>query len=161
MARISIRPIVPKHMNIKGFKDAINDGLDEEGREIEKLYKQVSSGFEGGVIYQKKKQFAINASITVSTSDERMVYLDIGTRTRWALMSADFSPKTKRRRLSSSRGSGRAVIRGRRAMQAHGIQARPGIEAREFSDEIADQRQKRFAQQIQRHINRAAKRTFP
>ena len=160
MARIRIAPIIPKKMNIALYRVAVTGALQKEGQAILKSYKRISDRFETPVSYDTKMKTKFNMSITVSTSDRRMVFLDLGTSTRWAVMSSGFSPKTTPRRISSRRGAGPAGRRGRAAVQARGIAPRPGIKAREFSITIAKQRKKSFATNVQRAINKAAKNTF-
>ena len=162
MAQIVFTAIRPKGMKISAYKDAIDRALREEGKIIEKRYTSVSRNFKPPVVRYATKgpRGIIDRSLTVSTGDRRMVNLDRGTSTRWAVMAPGFIPKTKVRSLSSRRGAARTVIRGRRAMTARGIAPRPGIRARLWSDEIAKRRQKTFARNVQKEIKAAAKRTF-
>lgn len=159
--RIKFGYIVPKSININAYRKGVDNALRLEGNTIEALYKDVSDGFSSPAAYSKKLVVAGNRrEMRVSTKDVRMVNLDQGTEIRWAVMSSDFSPKTQNRRLSSRAGSGRTIIRGRSAMQARNIAPRPGIKAREFSDEIVDQRKNRFPQRVQDAVNLAAQTTF-
>lgn len=162
MAQIIFKPILPKGIKISAYKDAIDRALREEGKVIEKRYTSVSRNFSSPVVRYDTKgpRGIIDRSLTISTRDVRMVMLDRGTSRRWAVMSKDFRPKTRVRSLSSRRGAGRTLIRGRRAMTARGIKPLKGIQARLWSDEIAKRRQKTFARQVQKEINAAAKRTF-
>lgn len=162
MAKIIFKPILPKGMKISAYKDAIDRALIEEGKIIEKRYTSVSRGFDPPVVRYATKgpRGILNRSLTVSTRDRRMVHVDRGTSVRWAVMSPDFRPKTRVRSLSSRKGAGRTVVRGRRAMVARNIAPRPGIAPHFFSDEIAKRRQKTFARNVQREIKLAAKRTF-
>lgn len=81
-------------------------------------------------------------------------WLDQGTKIRWALMSRDWRSKTTRRSFSSRPGEGRAVLRGRRAMLAAGIGPRPGIEAREWTNLLMENRKRPF----QRNMGKAVRR---
>lgn len=153
--------IVPKSMNIAAYKSGVENALRLEGNTIEALYKDVSDGFSEPASYDKKlSKSGTRWEMRVSTRDKRMVYLDQGTDIRWAVMSSDFKPKTRKRRLSSGGGSGRTIIRGRGAMQSRNIAPRPGVEAREFSEEIVDQRKDRFPERVQNAIDLAARKTF-
>jgi hypothetical protein len=87
-----------------------------------------------------------DAVVTVSTDSELYGYLNDGTDLRWAVMNDPFVPKTSPRR--SRAGSGvrtynkngeYTAIRGRRAMQAHNIAPRPGIQARHFDDQLEEE----------------------
>jgi hypothetical protein len=163
MARslVVITPIRPKRMKIAQYRKGIENAVEFEARTIEALYRNVSDGFSTPVTYVKtrlKKRSSFG--IRVATKDIRMVSLDLGTSKRWAVMSDDFVPKTIPGRLSSRGGSGRAVIRGRRAMSARNIRPRPGIKARKFSEEIVKTREREFPQRVQRAIDLAAKKTY-
>lgn len=162
MAKIIFKPILPRGMNIGAYKDAIDRALREEGKVIEGLYTGVSRGFDPPVVRYETKgpRGFFRRSITVSTRDRRMVHIDRGTSVRWAVMSQNFRPKTRVRSLTSRRGAGRTLIRGRRAMTARNISPRPGIKARLFSDTIAKREKSPFAKRVQDEINSAAKRTF-
>lgn len=161
MAKIRFRPVVPKRMNIRQMGRAIERALILEGNSIESLYRNVSDGFSSSATYKKTNIRSFRATgIRVSTDDVRMVNLDTGTNTRWAVMSKDFQPKTSVRRLSTRSGSGRTVIRGRKAMTARGIRPRPGIKARKFSEEIVAQRQRPFADRVQNAIDLAANNLY-
>lgn len=159
--KIKFGIIVPKSMNIEAYVRGIENALYREGDEIERQYKKISDSFSDPAVYDKKLTRKIfRREMKVSTTNSRMVYLDQGTDIRWAVMSSDFSPKTKRGRISSVGGSGKAVIRGRAAMQARNIAPRPGIEARYFSATIRYRRSKKFPKIVQEEVNKAARGTF-
>lgn len=159
--RIKFGYIIPKSINTGAYRSGVDDALRLEANSIEALYRNVSDGFSSPAEY-KKRFFVLGGhqAVEVSTKDVRMVNLDQGTEIRWAVMSSDFTPKTQKRRLSSRGGSGRTLVRGRSAMQARNIAPRPGIEAREFSDEIVEQRKNRFPQRVQDAVDLAARKTF-
>lgn len=162
MPRILLRSIKPKSINLAKYTKEVFGQLRQEGKEIEKLYKNSSS------TWNPKPKFTtvftrlgrVEAKIVVSTKDVRYVNLDRGTKKRWAVMSSPFSPKSRVRSLSASSGTGKAVIRGRRAMQARGIAPRPGIKPRKFSAEIVKRRRPIFFRNMRAAMKRAAKGTF-
>lgn len=161
MAKIRFGTILPRSLNTAAYRRGIGNALRLEGNTIEGLYRGVSDGFSKPASYQKRLSGGGRRwEMKVSTRDKRMVFLDKGTNKRWAVMSSDFTPKTRKRRLSSSGGSGRTLIRGRSAMTARNIAPRPGIEAREFSEEIVDQRKDRFPERVQLAVDLAARSTW-
>lgn len=88
------------------------------------------------------------------------VYLDQGTRVRWAVMSRTWRSKTRARWLGSRAGRGHVVIAGRKAMQKRNIKPRPGIEARRWSETIQKMRSQKFARVMQREFDIVGKRMF-
>lgn len=161
MPRIRLRSIKPKPLKVDKYSKEILDQLREEGREIKRLYQNSSSTWNPKPKFQTDfKARGLDASVRISTRDVRYVNLDRGTKKRWAVMSSPFSPKSRVRSLSASSGTGKAVIRGRRAMQSRGIAPRPGIKPRKFSAEIVKRRQPIFFRDMRAAMKRAAKGTF-
>lgn len=93
----------------------------------------------------------------VMTEHDIYFFITHGTRIRWALMSADFKAKTNVRFIGSDTGQGRAVLVGKRAMQAAGIPPRPGIKAREFDLEIQERRQRVFPRKMAMAVARGVR----
>lgn len=159
MVSIRYKAIIPKEMNIAKYATIIQQQLRKEGREIEKLYVGIHNTWSKPVKYDNKLTFTSREmKVRVSTKDVRLVNLDLGTKRRWAVMSNPFTPKTKVRRLRSSRGRGKVVVKGARAMRRIGHM--PGIKPREFSKEIRDRREPKFQRNMTRAMKRAAKGTF-
>lgn len=95
-------------------------------------------------------------TLTVSTDDEIYGYVDEGTKVRHAVMSPDWKSKTKPAsggavRLTSHQGSGRMVFVSRKIN-------RPGIKARKFSMGIKRKWKRKLADQMQRHLDAAARK---
>lgn len=163
MARIKIASIKPRLMNLARYQAAVEVGLREEGKEIAKFLRKPTRTWRKPKPSFKttfSRRSAFDASVRVVTSDKRYVNLDRGTKKRWAVMSTGFSPKTTSNSLSSRRGSGKAVIRGRRAMQARGIRPMPGIRPRKFTTEVRKQRIAPFIKRMERSFGWAADGTF-
>jgi len=91
---------------------------------------------------------------------QKWVWLNDGTRIRWALMSRDWRSKTKVRSFRSGAGAGRVVLAGRRAMTARGIGPRPGIEAREWTKTLSQRRRKPFTRRMIQAMQRGAHKAF-
>ena len=94
---------------------------------------------------------------------EKWWYLELGTRIRWALMSSDWRSKTgrsRRARLRSSRGRGRVLIVGKRAMTRRNIRPRPGIRARNWRAEVNRLRSRKFKGMLKRIFDFLAQNTI-
>lgn len=77
---------------------------------------------------------------------KKWVWLDQGTRVRYAHLSSDWESKTTPRTLSVGRGAGYVIARGRRAG------AHRGIEARGWSDLITQRMRKTFQRKVQQAV---------
>lgn len=158
---IIIQPLIPRTRILRAdkYQSAIKDALIEEAGIQERMYMRVGRGFSDPPEFKTKLlrgSFGVTA-IELSTNSEPFIYIDQGTKERWAVMSDDFRPRTTKRTLGIKGKQGQAVIRGKSAMMARGIAVRPGIEAREYTQEIAERRQKPFAKKMQAAINKAAR----
>ncbi len=159
MVSIIYKAILPKGMNIRGYENVIRKQLKKEGKQIKELYVGIHNTWSKPVKYDEKFSFTpLEMKVRISTKDVRLVNLDLGTKTRWAVMSNPFTPKTRKRKLRSFRGQGRVVVRGSRAMRRIGPMK--GIEPREFSKEIRDRREPKFQRDMTRAMKRAARGTF-
>jgi len=136
MARISLKAIIPKKMNIAKYEKELRKVAEKETKAIEKEFRKVSDNFSGSdprhserPTYTKKVEIKGGRLIASAfTNEARMSWLNWGTDERWAIMSDDWQSKTRVLRLNTRAGGGRVVARGRRAMSA----PRKGITARRF-----------------------------
>ncbi len=161
MPSIFVKSLRPRPMNVKGYRDEILSQLRKEGTQLRKLFDKTTKTWQPAVRFRTDVRVAGDrASVIVSTKDIRFISVDKGTHTRWAVMSANFSPKSQVRSLSASQGKGGAVIRGRSAMRKRNIAPRPGIRPRNFSIEIRKIRRPIFFFNMRRAMKRAAKGTF-
>lgn len=69
-------------------------------------------------------------AIQVTTDDKRFLFVDEGTKVRYATMSPDFVAKTKPKSLKAGKGRGRVLFVNKK-------KPRPGIKARGFSKLVA------------------------
>lgn len=82
-------------------------------------------------------------SVKVSTDSDIYRFISEGTKVRFATMTKNYKPKTRSRVIGSRRGhAGLAFVNKKRPM--------PGIEAREFKEEIADRRRNPFNSNMMR-----------
>lgn len=84
------------------------------------------------------------------TGDLIYKFISGGTRVRHALMSSNFSPKSRHRALRSNKGRGGVVIVSRKII-------RPGIKAREFDLAVKQKWDKELPQLLQRAIDEAVR----
>ena len=91
-------------------------------------------------------------AVAVYTEDEVYGYVSGGTRVRRAVMSQDFSPKTRPGQLRARPGRGGVVFISRKIEL-------PGIEAREFPAQVEDRHQGEYADAVNAAIDRALRRT--
>lgn len=164
---ILIKAIKPKR---KWYPEAfiieIKKAGDREAKIIEGMYKNTVATWKDKPRFVRDVQVKLNKVSIVVRPDARynaskvFGYLDLGTKTRWALMSSDFAPKTRVRVIGSRQGSGKVVLRGRSAMLARGIGARRGITARKFSNEIAKRRRKYWHSNMNKAMAKAARQVW-
>lgn len=88
----------------------------------------------------------------------KWIWLDKGTKIRWALMSGGWASKTTPGVRNSGVGAGHVIIVGKRAMTKRGIAARPGIEARNWSDDIETELFPVFIEELAEALRRATEK---
>ena len=159
---VAMKAIKPKRLKVDAFTQEWNKVLDDTAQH--KLKPDIQSTIQ---TFKRKPDVEVKdtskgnqLSRAVYIEDEIYFYLARGTRIRWALMSRDWRSKTKPKRIPAGHGQGRAIVVGRRAMQARGIAPRPGIKAREFDILIAKKRNRGFVKDVHKATVRAAKRAF-
>jgi hypothetical protein len=93
--------------------------------------------------------------LEVWTNDMIYYFVDKGTSVRYATMTYDplYIPKTSYRKISSRRGEGGLLY-------INPNDPKPGIEAREFTLEIARRREPYFERKMAKAIDKATKRYF-
>lgn len=160
--------IKPESMNVKAIIDEIIIELKKEGNIDKSVLKETVSTWKEKPIMksQVEPNFTSDAMrvLTGPTGSEKAinkwVWLDGGTRIRWALMSSNWKSKTRVKNFRSRTGAGNVVIAGRRAMQRRGIAPRPGIKAREWASTLTKQRTKPFQNSIGKAVQRGTKKLF-
>lgn len=156
---VEFKPIIPKELNIKAYSDAATKLLKQEAKIIKREFSKTTKTFNNPVKFaERNTSTRSQLSRLVFASDKQYFFVTRGTRIRWALMSQDFNAKTSARVIGSRRGRGRAVIIGKRAMQARNIAPRPGIKAREFDLEIVKRRQPKFVRNANKAFNLATRK---
>lgn len=82
---------------------------------------------------------------------KKWYWVSKGTKVRYAVMTKNFKPKTKFRVISSYKGRGHM-----RYVDPHIM--RPGIQAREFDEEINERMSEKVESQLDTRVKRALKR---
>lgn len=91
-------------------------------------------------------------AIAVTTEDKRFLFVDEGTKVRYATMSPDFVAKTKPNSLRAGKGRGRMLFVNKK-------KPRPGIKARNFSKMVKKKWEPLFRSQMAAALERAAKKS--
>jgi hypothetical protein len=143
--KFKMRFIKPGTLEYKSISRELRNQLWKESIEIKRQYKLCVSTFhEKSKFVNEKVPSEKDAIVRVWTDDPRFLWLDKGTKIRWALMSGDWQSKTRPHWVGAGRGKGRAVLVGKRAFRKRGLAPRPGIEARHFTEDILKAREKPF-----------------
>jgi hypothetical protein len=161
------KPVGQPKFDLKGIVVALREALVREGIEQRRLLDKTTRTWEGDVPYFVSKETISPTQLTMTTGPhgegkgaKKWMYLEEGTKIRWAVMSKGFKPKTRRAYLNSMKGRGDAVIVGKRAMMARGIKPRPGIRARNWRAEVNKERSRKFKGLMQKAFDQIAKNTI-
>lgn len=156
-----LKVIRAKKLKVDAIRLELLNALRAEGRDVKKEYEKTTK------TWKRKPKFETligltgnDASVLTGTDSSIYKYIDEGTRIRWALMSSDWKSKTTPKKIGSTRGRGRVLIAGKRAMQRRNIRPRPGIKAREFSETIRKQRKNKFTRRMVKAMQDGAKKAF-
>jgi hypothetical protein len=166
MSVFQIKSIKPQKLRVDAIRLELLNELRKQGtatrRELEKTVRtwQDAPRFETIISLAGGDAAALTGPVGSEMQVQKFVWLDKGTRIRWAVMSRDWQSKTRPGRLNSGPGSGRVVIAGRRAMQARNIRPRPGIEARNWTEIVASRRKRPYQRAMVKAMQRAAQKAF-
>ena len=134
---------VPKAaQQLKAMRKSWETALQEEGKEISRLYGKTYSN------WHHKPQEQVSSA---SSDKEMYVEVKLTGRIYWfvhesisvlrAVFTDDWQPKTQPRVLSSGAGSGAMVYASKKI-------SKPPYEAREFTEAIVEERQKPFEKRM-------------
>lgn len=160
------KPLRAPTFDLNGIRSRLRTALRNEGTEMKVLMQKTTKTWKHKPTFAKDEihtteQIGVTVGPDLKTLPGRVwMFLDGGTKIRWAVMSGDWKSKTRPNFLGSGRGRGRAVIWGRRAMQKRGIAPRPGIRARHWSEAIHKLRAAKFEAQLRREFEIIAKDTI-
>jgi len=164
---VAMKAIKPKKLQIDAIRMEILNELRKEGtvhkqtlRKTVETWKGEKPTFESIICLSGTDATVITGPVGSTEGAKKWMWLDQGTKIRWALMSRDWRSKTTPHKYQSGRGSGRVLIAGRRAMQARGIRPRPGIQARGWSEDLTKQRKGPFTHNMIKAMQRGAAKAF-
>lgn len=148
MPLAKVKPIIPGKMKIDelraGFKKDITAFrrrvVTGDFRGTVRPWKHETPNFKSDV--NEGKDFVIRAYLVKdgSLGSNKWLWLNAGTKERWALMSGDWQSKTTPGTLNVRGGRGRVLVAGRRRMR----RPRPGIKARNWTELIFQLRNPEF-----------------
>lgn len=165
---ILLKPLRAPRFDTKGVTAQLRKALKEEGAAQKVLMLKTVKTWKDKPTFAKDPPVLVTGDqlgVTVRPNLDKpagmhWMYLDQGTRIRWAVMSSNWRSKTRVKWLGSGAGRGMVVIFGRRAMQKRNIKPRPGIKARHWSKTIQKMRSKKFEERMKREFGILAKDTI-
>lgn len=166
MTVFQLKSIKPQRLKVDAIRLELLNELRKEGtatrRELSKAVQtwDDAPSFETLISLSGGDAAALTGPVGTDAQVNKFVWLDKGTRIRWAVMSKDWRSKTRPGRLNSGPGSGRVVIAGRRAMQARNIAPRPGIQARNWTELVAKRRRRPYQRAMVKSMQRVARKAF-
>jgi hypothetical protein len=136
----------------RAFRKDIQKVNRDTSRSMLRDYKRLVALWNHPVIFQQLTESTREDIIViVGTEDSIFGYLDEGTSVRRALMSEDFSPKTRPGSLRSRPGQGGVVFISKDL-------ALPGIEARDFTGQMKKKYEKKYKRGLEAAMRRARAR---
>ena len=151
-------PIVPKELNanqlLNGLRKVVKKQAGYSNTQFGLTYKtwQHKPDFKEDFNDKGNKLEGIASTSGEGSKDNPYPFITKGTPVRYATMTPDFSPKSRRRVIGSRGGRGGVAFINKN-------KPRPGIEAREFEEEIAKREQPKFETRAQKALDSAAKRS--
>ena len=152
-AVFQFKQIKPKKLNEKAMRKALLDSMRNSADELVKDFRETTSTWNHKPKFEKLFQLSKGTiAVLVGTDDRIYNFINNGTRVRHALMSDDWSSKTKPGSLKASRGSGHVVAVSKNII-------RSGIEARNFDKQIQEKwdKSKRFKREMEKGMRNARK----
>lgn len=124
---------------LKKLKDIVWEEAEIRKRMLNKTVRTWDNEVKFNLTWDKEADIF---SVIVSTDSKIFMWVNEGTSIRHALMPKNFQPKTRPRVIGSrSRGTQKPVVVSKSIR-------RPGIEAREFTDEISERREHLFINKV-------------
>lgn len=149
---MSVKAIKPKKLSISRIDRAVRDGLLKSGFLVrggqttftttwrhKPNWKEIGPKVRGDdLIWQRV------------TKDKPYIFVELGTKVRYATMTADFVAKTQPGQLIPGPGRGGVLFINKKV-------PRPGIKARESNKKIAENTQKQMARIMQNELKKVFK----
>jgi len=153
------KPILPAVFKDDAFRVEFLAGLRESGTELAKEFERTTRTW-----LQDKPKFTPQSStasnkltldvvmVGSEMAKSKWVWINFGTKVRYATMSQDWKSKTQVGMLDSGSGRGRKLFVSKR-------HPRPGIKARGWNKIIAKEFQKKFTDRMQEAMRKGAQRS--
>jgi len=147
MSKFGIVPItIPRQLfNTRNIKRVLSNVGREAARSIKVDYRVTTQTWNNKPSFSITKIPGHSFDRVIGTDSDIYKFVDKGTRIRYAVMTPDFQAKSRVKVIGSRKGRG-----GFSHMNFK--KPKPGIEAREFSEEIADKWTKLLPRLIDRAI---------
>ncbi len=162
-----IKVLKPEKLQIKLIFNELHKAQRQEGKAQRKILSTTVTSWRGDKPSFKsiRKNTLNSMSVTTIPSGNshgirKWSLLDLGTSIRWALMSQNFSAKTKPGSFRTRFGSGKTVIRGRSAMKKRNIRPRSGIAARGWTKKIKKTRQPIYSKNMNIAMQRGSHKAY-
>jgi hypothetical protein len=153
--------------DLKGITVQLRKAVEAEAFEHRRLLRETTKTWKGVKPQFRSTNIVSQKQIAIATFPFgggprakgywKWVWLERGTKIRWALMTGDWRSKTSRGVLGSGSGGGGVVIVGKRAMMRRNIKPRPGIQARNFIAEMNKVRSRKFKGELEKTFGIIAK----
>lgn len=153
MTVFQFKAVKPKSLSLPQVRARILNALKDEQKYAVSLLNETTASWNSKPVMRGMISYAGgNAAMVVGPTGNdhdvnKWVWLNEGTRVRYAALSRDWQSKTAPGRLRSGPGRGHVVARGYKAGRHRGIQAR------KWSDQINKMMRKTFHRKIQRAIS--------
>ena len=148
--KISITPISKITVDLKAFEKELRAQMEVEIESMLESFELTTSTWNHKPKFRRYLRVTSGEIyMSITTDDKIYNWVSNGTKVRHALMSKDWVSKTRERVLTPGGGRGHMVYVSKKLI-------RPGIKPRYFPQEIWHHRQKRFTEDIQAAIGRAA-----
>jgi len=156
MAVAVFEPIRPKQLNEKAFRLAALNGMRKVGGKMKRDFQRTTQTWEGekptfdsAIGISKEGPLLVVGPSGSTLGALKWMWLDQGTRIRYATMSRDWKSKTKPGRIGANKGQGRKLYVNRQ-------QPRSGIEARNWIGILSKKWETKFSEEMQKALNKAA-----
>lgn len=160
---MGFKAIIAKKINEKAFYSALELGMKAAGEPPLKDFKAITAtwenqpGFEIKVTRENRNRFIVFIGVESTWSkgqkanaNDIFMFNSRGTSVRHALMTPDFSPKTRKGLIGSTGGSGGLLTVSKDILQ-------PGIKARDHEQTVAKKELKPMAKIIQQKLIESAR----
>jgi hypothetical protein len=138
-------------INAKQLARDIQRTNQKFAKRAKRRFQKTVRTWEHPVEFHQKTKSGAEPSVAVFTEDEIYGYVSDGTAIRYAVMTEDFSPKTRPGTLESRPGKGGFAYLDTK-------NPRPGIEARNFPELIESELKDDYEREQEANIDRAIER---